>query len=145
MKISGKERYAVTAMLDLALKGESEPVTLDEIAANHGVSASYLEQIFAKLRGAGLVRGVRGPGGGYYLGRPASKITIAEILDAIEGIRVEGIRAVSPGSPVHPVASRLLWDDLDGRVRGFLDGITLGGLVERGARCQTNTYRKASS
>jgi Rrf2 family protein len=70
MRLSTKGRYAVTAMLDLALNSGKGPVTLADISVNQGISLSYLEQLFAALRGKQLVRGVRGPGGGYYLGKP---------------------------------------------------------------------------
>jgi len=84
MRLSTKGRYAVTAMLDLALQGGEGPVTLAEISETQGISLSYLEQLFACLRGKNLVRGVRGPGGGYYLGRTAENISIADIICAVD-------------------------------------------------------------
>ena len=74
MKLSTKGRYAVTAMMDLAIHDKSGPVTLADISVCQGISLSYLEQLFAKLRKSGLVEGVRGPGGGYRLARPADQI-----------------------------------------------------------------------
>ena len=84
MRLSTKGRYAVTAMLDLALHGEKNPVTLADISNNQGISLSYLEQLFASMRSKGLVKGVRGPGGGYYLGKPASEISVANIICAVD-------------------------------------------------------------
>ena len=84
MRLSTKGRYAVTAMLDLALNSGKGPVTLSDISLNQGISLSYLEQLFAALRGKQLVRGVRGPGGGYYLGKPAQEISIADIICAVD-------------------------------------------------------------
>jgi len=84
MRLSTKGRYAVTAMLDLALNGTDGPVTLADISENQGISLSYLEQLFAALRNRGLVRGVRGPGGGYYLGRESDEISIADIICAVD-------------------------------------------------------------
>ncbi|MCW8882468.1 MAG: Rrf2 family transcriptional regulator, partial [Sedimenticola sp.] len=84
MRLSTKGRYAVTAMLDLTLNGTDGPVTLAEISETQGISLSYLEQLFAALRSKQLVKGVRGPGGGYYLGREADEISIADIICAVD-------------------------------------------------------------
>ena len=84
MRLSTKSRYAITAMLDLALNGTKGPVTLAEISENQNISLSYLEQLFASLRAKGLVRGVRGPGGGYFLARDAGKISIADVFCAVD-------------------------------------------------------------
>ena len=84
MKLSTKGRYAVTAMMDLAVNGHKGPLTLSDISAWQGISLSYLEQLFSKLRKARLVEGVRGPGGGYRLGKPANAISIAQIILAVD-------------------------------------------------------------
>ena len=84
MKLSTKGRYAVTAMMDLAINDREGPVTLSDISGWQGISLSYLEQLFSKLRKARLVEGVRGPGGGYRLGKPADKISIAKIILAVD-------------------------------------------------------------
>ncbi|MFZ2405951.1 MAG: Rrf2 family transcriptional regulator, partial [Methylobacter sp.] len=84
MRLTTKGRYAVTAMLDLAFHSQIKPVTLTEIAARQTISLSYLEQLFARLRRAGMVKGVRGPGGGYKLCRKANDINIAEIIAAVD-------------------------------------------------------------
>jgi len=84
MKLSTKGRHAITAMMELALRHSSGPVTLADISVEQSISVSYLEQLFARLRNHGLVTGMRGPGGGYCLRRPATEITIAEILSAVD-------------------------------------------------------------
>ena len=84
MRLSTKGRYGVTAMMDLAIHDNAGPVTLADISQCQGISLSYLEQLFAKLRRAELVEGVRGPGGGYKLSRPADKISVAEIISAVD-------------------------------------------------------------
>src|SRR5438552_1630390 len=98
MRLSTKGRYAVMAMVDLAKHNEGDPIALAEIAERQEISLSYLEQLFAKLRVAGLVRSVRGPGGGYLLGHAAQETRIADIILAVD----EPIRATrcSPGAPV---------------------------------------------
>jgi Rrf2 family iron-sulfur cluster assembly transcriptional regulator len=133
MRLSTKGRYAVTAMLDLALNSNNSPVTLADISANQGISLSYLEQLFAALRGKQLVRGVRGPGGGYYLGKPSSDISIADIICAVdewvEFTRCGGRENCRDGQRC---LTHYLWDQLSDEIFGFLSKITLAELVERG-------------
>ena len=83
MKLTTKGRYAVTAMLDLALHGDQGPVSLADISARQEISLSYLEQLFSRLRRQKLVTSIRGPGGGYRLSRPAADVYIAEVVDAV--------------------------------------------------------------
>ncbi|MEJ2403353.1 MAG: Rrf2 family transcriptional regulator [Candidatus Thiodiazotropha sp.] len=132
MRLSTKGRYAVTAMLDLAINGKTGPVTLAEISENQGISLSYLEQLFAALRGKDLVRGVRGPGGGYYLGKSADEISIANIICAVdewvEFTRCGGRQNCSGGARC---LTHTLWDDLSAEIFNFLADITLGDLVKR--------------
>jgi Rrf2 family iron-sulfur cluster assembly transcriptional regulator len=134
MRLSTKSRYAITAMLDLALNGTRGPVTLADISENQSISLSYLEQLFASLRGKGLVRGVRGPGGGYYLGRESNQISIADVICAVDDW-VEYTRAKKaqqqPEENAH-CTTRTLWDDLSDQIFDFLSGITLQDLVDRG-------------
>jgi len=134
MRLSTKGRYAVTAMLDLALNGVDGPVTLADISENQGISLSYLEQLFASLRSKSLVRGVRGPGGGYYLGRESDEISIADIICAVDEW-VEFTRC-NPKATVSLDSQRdmthSLWDDLSQQIFVFLSDITLADLVERG-------------
>ncbi len=133
MRLSTKGRYAVTAMLDLALNGQDGPVTLSEISENQGISLSYLEQLFAALRARQLVRGVRGPGGGYFLGRPADEISIADIICAVdewvEFTRCQGKEDCRGGQRC---LTHSLWDDLSRQIYDFLTDITLADLVARG-------------
>jgi Rrf2 family iron-sulfur cluster assembly transcriptional regulator len=134
MRLSTKGRYAVTAMLDLALNGTQGPVTLADISENQGISLSYLEQLFAALRSKGLVRGVRGPGGGYYLGRESDEISIADIICAVdewvEFTRCKGKQNTSLDG--QRCLTHSLWDDLSQQIFIFLTDITLDDLVQRG-------------
>ena len=147
MRLSTKGRYAVTAMLDLALNGTEGPVTLADISENQGISLSYLEQLFAALRSKGLVRGVRGPGGGYYLGRESDEISIADIICAVdewvEFTRCKGRQNCQDGQRC---LTHSLWDDLSQQIFIFLTDITLSDLVERGqAREAARLEKKATS
>jgi Rrf2 family iron-sulfur cluster assembly transcriptional regulator len=143
MRLSTKGRYAVTAMLDLALNGKEGPVTLADISENQGISLSYLEQLFSSLRSKALVRGVRGPGGGYYLGRASDEISIADIICAVdewvEFTRCKGKQDCHDGQRC---LTHSLWDDLSQQIFVFLSDITLSDLVERGA--QREESRKAA-
>ena len=137
MKLSTKARYAVTAMMDLALHENSNPVTLADISHYQGISLSYLEQLFAKLRKQGLVRGVRGPGGGYRLARPANEISIAEVISAIN----EDDEQVFKGSATAEDRGERglleeMWSDLSSKIYGFLDDMTLDQFVRANAREQ---------
>ncbi|HYN76507.1 MAG TPA: Rrf2 family transcriptional regulator [Lamprocystis sp. (in: g-proteobacteria)] len=133
MRLSTKGRYAVTAMLDLALQAGNGPVTLADISVNQGISLSYLEQLFAALRSKQLVRGVRGPGGGYYLGRPAAEISISDIICAVdewvEFTRCGGRENCREGQRC---LTHQLWDQLSDDIFNFLSEISLEQLVKRG-------------
>lgn len=143
MRLSTKGRYAVTAMLDLSLHGNEGPVTLAEISETQGISLSYLEQLFACLRSKQLVKGVRGPGGGYYLGRAADEISIADIICAVdewvEFTRCGGNRDCQDGKRC---MTHNLWDDLSNEIYKFLQGITLSELVERGGLRESGCAKK---
>lgn len=132
MKLTTKGRYAVTAMLDLALHYQQGAVTLADIARRQGISLSYLEQLFARLRRHGLVDSIRGPGGGYSLARGPDKISVAEIVVAIN----ENIDATQCGGEKNCVddetcLTHYLWEKLSERIHQFLSGITLAELVAR--------------
>lgn len=134
MKLTTKGRYAVTAMLDLALHYNRGAVTLSEIAGRQGISLSYLEQLFAKLRRSGLVDSVRGPGGGYNLARQPGAISVAEIVIAIN----ENIDATRCGGDQNcdgdeRCLTHQLWEDLSERIHEFLAGISLADLVNKPA------------
>jgi len=133
MRLSTKGRYAVTAMLDLALHSGKGPVTLADISVDQGISLSYLEQLFAALRGKQLVRGVRGPGGGYYLGRPSDEISIADIICAVdEWVEFTHYNGREDDRGGNRYLTHTLWDQLSDEVFSFLDAISLADLIQRG-------------
>jgi Rrf2 family transcriptional regulator, iron-sulfur cluster assembly transcription factor len=133
VRLTTKGRYAVTAMLDLALHGASGPVTLAEIAARQGISQSYLEQLFGKLKRARLVQSLRGPGGGYALNRDAWDISVSEIIGCV-GEGIDATRCGGSGDCQDGLVciTHELWMDLSQRIDDFLSEISLGSLVERG-------------
>lgn len=132
MKLTTKGRYAVTAMLDLAINAGSGPITLADIASRQHISLSYLEQLFARLRRKSLVSSVRGPGGGYMLGRDAQEISIAEVITAVD----ENVDTTSCGGSHNchdnkPCLTHDLWEDLSSRIYQHLSGISLHDLVKK--------------
>ena len=133
MKLTSKGRYAVTAMLDLALHADEGPVTLAGISERQGISLSYLEQLFTRLRKQGLVSSTRGPGGGYSLSRAADLIAIAEVVTAVDEIvdatRCGGMANCQDGKRC---LTHDLWTDLSDQIHSFLSEITLGHLVQKG-------------
>jgi len=132
MKLTTKGRYAVTAMLDLALHFEQGAVTLSDIAKRQGISLSYLEQLFAKLRRNGLVDSIRGPGGGYNLARDPSQVSVAEIVLAInENIDARRCGGEQNCAQDERCLTHQLWEDLSERIHTFLSGITLADLVSQ--------------
>ncbi len=132
MKLTTKGRYAVTAMLDLALHAQEGPVPLADISQRQGISLSYLEQLFAKLRRQGLVDSARGPGGGYRLSRASKEIAIAEVINAInENIDIRRCGGLGNCQDDEPCLTHELWSDLSQQIQDFLNGISLGDLVER--------------
>ena len=135
MKLTTKGRYAVMAMADLARHSAGDPLTLSEIATRQDISLSYLEQLFSKLRKGGLVRSVRGPGGGYLLARSAEAIRVSDIVLAVD----EPIRATrcQPGSPMscQGVKGRCmthdLWEELSNHILLFLSSVSLADVVDQ--------------
>ncbi len=129
MKLSTKGRYAVTAMMAVAIGEKSKPVTLAEISEEQGISISYLEQIFARLRKSLLVKGTRGPGGGYCLSREPKDISIAEIIISVE----DQLRVQKPiGNGLANSRSSLInsmWDDLSQRIQSLLRDVTVADLL----------------
>lgn len=124
MKDSSKARYAVAALVDLACQPGSQPTTLAAIAKRQDISVSYLEQLFAKLRAGGLIKSVRGPGGGYVLARSSSQITIADIYGAVfEASDVPASRATD--SPHLRVQMDGLWQAMEREVARFLGSVTV--------------------
>ncbi|WP_126454077.1 Fe-S cluster assembly transcriptional regulator IscR [Sulfuriflexus mobilis] len=132
MRLTTKGRYAVTAMLDLALHYEEGPITLADISRRQGISLSYLEQLFSRLRKKELVISARGPGGGYRLSRDSSEIAVADVVTAIDE-KVDATRCggLANCQDDEPCLTHELWTDLSERIYDFLSGITLADLVNR--------------
>jgi Rrf2 family iron-sulfur cluster assembly transcriptional regulator len=130
MQLTTKGRYAVTAMLDLASNENNKPTTLDVISQRQNISLSYLEQLFAKLRRAGLVKSVRGPGGGYLLNIKASDISLTQIVEAVdENIdlrRCKGLKGCHNG---RQCVSHQLWCEVSAQIREFLSTKTLQMII----------------
>lgn len=132
MRLTTKGRYAVTAMLDLALNAEQGPISLADISRRQSISLSYLEQLFAKLRRSRLVTSVRGPGGGYRLSRAGEAIFVAEIIDAVnENIDATDCAGKADCRDGDTCLTHYLWCDLSDQIHGFLSGISLADLVGR--------------
>ncbi len=142
MRLSTKGRFAVTAMLDVALRQKSGPVSLSDISARHQISLSYLEQMFSKLRQHGFVESTRGPGGGYKLGLLADNISVADIIGAVEGdsapieVRTQGRADVKGTASAVVMAqdgvsdmTQDLWNTFNARLEDYMQSITLRSLV----------------
>ncbi len=139
MRLTTKGRYAVTAMLDLALFSESGPVSLADISGRQDISLSYLEQLFAKLRQSQLVKSVRGPGGGYLLNHSQSSIFVAQIIDAVN----ESVDATHCGGKGNckqgeVCLTHYLWEDLSHQIHQFLSQISLADLVAKKQQPKTD-------
>lgn len=132
MRLTTKGRYAVTAMLDLAIHADREPVSLSDISVRQDISLSYLEQLFARLRRSELVQSVRGPGGGYRLGKETHQIAIVDIIDAVDE-SVDATRCQGRGNCQHgeTCLTHYLWEDLSQQIHDFLSGISLADLMTR--------------
>ncbi len=132
MRLTAKGRYAVTAMLDLAVHDAEGPTSLADISERQGISLSYLEQLFSKLRRQELVTSVRGPGGGYRLSRPPEQIFVAQIVDSVDenvdATKCSG-RADCQGGET--CLTHELWSDLSAQIHQFLNSIDLASLIER--------------
>ncbi len=133
MKLSTKGRYAMVALTDLALMREGELATLADISARQDISLPYLEQLFVKLRRAGLVKSMRGPGGGYRLGRPAEQIRVSEVLAAVDETvsalhTGAGAKGGVSGSRAQSLNNRL-WEGLSAHVYVFLHQARLSDVV----------------
>jgi len=132
MRLTSKGRYAVTAMLDVALHGSDDPVPLADISERQEISLSYLEQLFSRLRKQGLVSSVRGPGGGYRLGEEMKNISIGHIIaavdESVDATRCQGEGGCQGGSRC---LTHSLWSELSGRISAFLNDISLQELVDR--------------
>jgi Rrf2 family iron-sulfur cluster assembly transcriptional regulator len=133
MRLTAKGRYAVTAMLDLAVHENCGPISLADISERQGISLSYLEQLFSKLRKSNLVSSVRGPGGGYELSRDSSSIYVAQIIDSVD----ETVDATRCGGRAdckqgEQCLTHELWSDLSVQIHQFLSKIDLASIIARG-------------
>lgn len=124
MRIPTKGRYAVSAMMDLAIHEGIGPLTIADIAEKQNISLSYLEQLFAELRKNGLVQGTRGPGGGYRLAKTPGEITIAQIIEAVDD------KALEAGRENENYLPYMLWSNLSRRLFSFLESITLAECID---------------
>lgn len=132
MRLTTKGRYAVTAMLDLALNHGEGPITLADIAQRQGISLSYLEQLFSRLRKQHLVSSVRGPGGGYSLGRAASEIFVAQVITAVdETVDTTRCGGAHNCQNSHQCLTHDLWHELSCRIFDYLNSISLQDLMNR--------------
>lgn len=132
MRLTTKGRFAVTAMLDLALRDGKGPVTLAGISERQDISLSYLEQLFGKLRRHQLVDSVRGPGGGYTLAKPLDTVSVADIIRAVD----EPVDATQCGGKEnchdeHRCMTHDLWTNLNKKIYEYLDSVTLAELVTK--------------
>ena len=127
MRLSTRGRFAITAMIDLALRDKGYPVPLADLALRHGISLSYLEQVFAKLRRHSLVESTRGPGGGYALGFRGDGITVADIIGAIEEV---GDPHAARKARTGVLDTQALWDSLNSAVFEHMKTITLKSLAD---------------
>jgi Rrf2 family iron-sulfur cluster assembly transcriptional regulator len=131
MRLTTKGRYAVTAMLDLALNAKDRPITLADISQRQGISLSYLEQLFSRLRKQDLVSSARGPGGGYRLSRDANEISVAKVIEAVdEKVTVTRCDGKGDCQDGEACLTHKLWCSLSDQIHGFLAGISLGDLVQ---------------
>ncbi|OGP82216.1 MAG: hypothetical protein A2Y95_02265 [Deltaproteobacteria bacterium RBG_13_65_10] len=135
MRLTARGSYAVRALVDLANQGDSRPVSLRAIAARGEISVSYLEQLFLKLRRHGIVKSVRGPGGGYLLAREPEGISVADIIESVEE-KLDPMYCVDPNSPrkcfrIECCPAHLVWNELARRIREFLASVSLAELMRQ--------------
>lgn len=132
MRLSTKSRYAVTSLLDVAMYSDQGPVSLADISRRQGVSLSYLEQLFAKMRRHDLVNSTRGPGGGYLLSRKPEDIDISAIVLSVdEQLKVVNKDALSSGVEFEPCLTEILWDELSNEITEYLSGISLAEIIQQ--------------
>ena len=133
MRLSSKGQIAISGMIFLALNGRDKAMTAAEIAADQGISVSYIEQLFANLRESGLIEGVRGPGGGYRLARRADEITVADIVTSVDDRTYNMRETAMPqyGDNVR-YQSQMMWSSLSRKIYQFLHNITLQDCIDRG-------------
>ena len=129
MRLSTKSRYAVTSLLDLVMHSEHGPVSLADISVRQGISLSYLEQLFAKMRRNKLVISTRGPGGGYSLGSSPDQVCIADVINAVdEEIQVADV--VDGATSYEPCLTEQLWEELSSEIENYLTTISLADMMQ---------------
>ena len=131
MKLTTRGRYAVMALLELAAYEGTTPITLSVIAERQNLSLSYLELLFGKLRRRGLVRSVRGPGGGYVLAHPSDLISIAQIVEVVDHTSELDDEDWFEESGFNGFLDRFLWNRLNEQMLHYLQGVTLGDLLNQ--------------
>ena len=132
MRLTTKGRFAVTAMIDVAMHGSTGPVTLAAVSGRQRISLSYLEQLFGKLRRSGLVESVRGPGGGYNLAKPQDQVSVADIIVAVdEPIDATQCKGLENCHDDRRCMTHDLWTSLNEHIFSFLSGVTLAQLVKQ--------------
>ena len=131
MRLSTKSRYAVTSLLDLVMHSDKGPVSLADISIRQGISLSYLEQLFAKMRRNKLVVSTRGPGGGYSLGSSPDQVCIADVINAVDVIMQVADKDVSNGSVGYePCLTEQLWEELSAEIENYLTTISLADMMQ---------------
>ena len=131
MRLSTKSRYAVTSLLDLVMHSDQGPVSLADISLRQGISLSYLEQLFAKMRRNNLVTSTRGPGGGYSLGDEPANVCIADVISAVdEEMRVTNKDVLEGAVNFEPCFTEELWEELSEQIQDYLTTISLADMME---------------
>ena len=134
MRLSTKSRYAVTSLLDMVMNSGNGPVSLAEISARQGISLSYLEQLFAKMRRKNLVVSTRGPGGGYTLSSDPSEVSISDIIYAVDDkLEVTNKDALAGGETYEPCLTEQLWEELSDQISNYLTNISLQDMLDNQA------------
>ncbi len=131
MRLSTKSRYAVTSLLDMVMNSDDGPVSLAEISKRQGISLSYLEQLFAKMRRNNLVVSTRGPGGGYSLSTAPEDVSISDIISAVdEKLEVTNKDALAGSAAYEPCLTEQLWEELSDQISTYLTNISLADMIK---------------
>ena len=148
MRLTTRGKMAVTAITDLASRSHGHPVALPSISARQGISLSYLEDIFSALRRAGLVRSIRGPGGGYTLARPASEVSVAEIVKASDRVMSEEAEETASNMQEESPSGKMtaeLWTSFHSRVLDYLQSVTVADLVAQQGHQSVDMAKESST
>jgi Rrf2 family iron-sulfur cluster assembly transcriptional regulator len=131
MRLTTKSRYAVTSLLDLVMHSDQGPVSLADISIRQGISLSYLEQLFAKMRRNKLVVSTRGPGGGYSLGGSPEQVCIADVINAVDEEMQVADKDITNSSPTYePCLTEQLWEELSAEIENYLTTISLADMMQ---------------